>query len=434
MTTVLQAQELDTLVLQPDGENGKDAILYDLQPNNNYGTHPQINAQAWTNSGAPQVMRGLLQFDLSELPEGSDIEKVYLSLYHHVANGNPGHSQASGSNESKLKRVTEAWDENTVTWNSQPTTDDSNQVIISPSASTTQDYLDVDVTNLMLNSRGELSDNHGFMISLETESYYRSLVFASSDVTNPNIRPKLLVTYKSSCSASSNPVDLGSDTTLCQAQSLMLNATRTDGTYLWQDGSMSPTLNAISSGTYWVEVTTCSGIYRDSIDIRLAPLPSIELSNDVILCSGDTIILDASTLEASYLWQDASVQQAFATTSGGEYWVQISIEGCSTLHTFNVEEIDCEVILILPNVFSPNEDQVNDLFIPIESKGIKSMRTLIFNRLGKVIFSTSKPMIEWNAVMNNGNIAPSGVYFYSSSYIDVQGNESSVKGPLTILR
>jgi gliding motility-associated-like protein len=434
LTTVLPAQELDTLILQPNGGNGKDAILYDLQPNNNYGTHPQINAQAWTNAGSPQIMRGLLQFDLSQLPENSDIEKVYLSLYHHVASGNSGHSQISGSNVSNLKKVIEEWNENTVTWNSQPSTDNSNRVILSASVSEDQDYLDIDITNLILDSNGELLDNYGIMLSLQTESYYRSLVFASSDAADSTIRPKLVVTYKSNCSVTSNPVDLGPDITLCQGQILMLDATFTDGIYLWQDGSTSSTIDVVFPGTYWVEVTTCSGVYRDSIDISLAPLPSIGLNSDTTFCSGDTIILDTSTSDASYLWQDGSIESTFMTTFEGEYWVQISIDGCSTLHTFNLAERDCEVVLILPNVFTPNGDGINDLFIPIESKGIASMKTIVLNRSGQIIFSTNRPMIEWDSVMDNGKRASSGVYFYLSEYTDIRGNSSSVKGYLTIMR
>lgn len=363
--TTLQAQELDTLVLQPDGTIGKDAILYDLKPDNNYGTHPQINAQAWTNSGRPQTMRGLLQFDLSDLPDEVTIVKIYLSLYHHVANNNPGHSQLGGSNVSSLERVSEAWDENTVTWNSQPPTDDTNTMTIPASVREDQDYLDLDVTNLMVDSNGNLLDNHGFMLVLKTELHYRSLVFASSDVADAAKRPKLVVLYGSNCMDSPNPTEIGIDTTLCQGQHLLLDATVDGGVYLWQDGSIESSLLA---------------------------------------------------------------------TTPGEYWVEISKDGCSTLRTFNLEELDCEVVLTLPNVFTPNGDGMNDSFVPIESKGIISMNTTIQSRLGKKVFSTNRLLIEWDATLNNGKKATAGVYFYVIDYMDMRGNQTRVKGQVTILR
>lgn len=183
------------ITLQPNGEKGKDAILYDLQPNNNYGTHPQINAHAWTNGGIPQTMRGLIQFDFSDIPESALIEQANLSLYHFVASNNSGHSQLSGSNESVLQKVIESWNEETVTWNNQPAITSIDEVTLSASVSEDQNYMDIDVTNLVINTNQQLLDNFGFMLSLKTESYFRSLVFASSDVETEEIHPKLVIQF-----------------------------------------------------------------------------------------------------------------------------------------------------------------------------------------------------------------------------------------------
>ena len=70
--------------------------------------------------------------------------------------------------------------------------------------------------------------------------------------------------YKNGCPASDTvvvsevpivPADLGPDTILCVGDSLVLDVTRTGGTYLWQDGSMAGSITVSDSGTYWVEVT-----------------------------------------------------------------------------------------------------------------------------------------------------------------------------------
>ena len=183
------------ITLRPNGEQGKDAILYDLQPDNNYGAHPQINAHAWTNGGTPQTMRGLLQFDFSDIPESAIIEQVNLSLYHFVAAKNSGHSQLSGSNESVLQKVIESWNEETITWNNQPAITSIDEVTLSASVSEDQNYTEINVTNLVIDSNQQLLDNFGFMLSLKTESYYRSLVFASSDAEAEELHPKLVVQY-----------------------------------------------------------------------------------------------------------------------------------------------------------------------------------------------------------------------------------------------
>ncbi len=50
------------------------------------------------------------------------------------------------------------------------------------------------------------------------------------------------------------PVHLGNDTTFCQGQSLLLNATGPYSSYLWNNGSTAATRTVNASGTYWVKV------------------------------------------------------------------------------------------------------------------------------------------------------------------------------------
>ena len=111
------------------------------QPNS-----PEFDAIDWTVTGNEFTSRSLLQFDLSQIPTGATINSAFLSLY-----GCPGSSNtqgSTGSNTCYLQRVTSAWDESTVTWNNQPSTANQNQVTLIQSSSTTQNYLDIDVTVL----------------------------------------------------------------------------------------------------------------------------------------------------------------------------------------------------------------------------------------------------------------------------------------------
>ncbi len=67
----------------------------------------------------------------------------------------------------------------------------------------------------------------------------------------------------------------------------------------------------------------------------------------------------------------------------------------------------------LPNVFTPNNDRVNDLFIPFPYRGVKEIDLEVFNRWGQVVFATNDPDIRWDGTLNNaGEPVPDGVYFY----------------------
>jgi PKD repeat protein len=185
-----------TITLRPGPDDGKDAAINSIFRDNNYWYHPDFLASSWTVQGEPFTHRSLIAFDLSGIPEGSVILDAKLSLY---ANPNTpqshNHSQLSGSNEAFLERVVEPWNDLTVTWNNQPNTSSENQVWLHPSNYELEDYTDIDVTGLMNDIFHDPESNFGMMISLKTEVYYRSLVFASSNHENPEKRPKLVILY-----------------------------------------------------------------------------------------------------------------------------------------------------------------------------------------------------------------------------------------------
>src|SRR5688572_20997457 len=111
-------------------QNGKDAVLHGLPTlvNVNYGQNPQLPAEAWTFSGETGVIRSVLQFDLASIPSDAQITKASLSLYAWGSETGLGkHSSKSGSNEGLLQRITSSWDENTITWGTQPTITEMNQ-------------------------------------------------------------------------------------------------------------------------------------------------------------------------------------------------------------------------------------------------------------------------------------------------------------------
>jgi len=224
-------------------------------------------------------------------------------------------------------------------------------------------------------------------------------------------------------------IDLGNDTTLCQNQKLTLDVTTTNATYLWQDNSTNPIFNVTQQGTYWTEVNINNCSATDTILVNYNPLPIVDLGKDTILCQNQTLTLDATTTNATYLWQDNSTNPTFNVTQQGTYWTEVTVNNCSATDTVLIIEEDCEIILEIPNVFTPNNDGINDLFVPIVSKGIVTMKTIIFNRWGNKIFETNKILIGWD-----GQDVSDGTYFWIIYYTDKNGIGNSLKGYVTILK
>jgi len=114
------------------------------------------------------------------------------------------------------------------------------------------------------------------------------------------------------------------DATLCGDNPLILDATSTSSTYLWQDGSTNSTLNVTQQGTYWVEVTNQCGVVTDTITVDSISSPIIDLGNDTLLCPGEQLFIDASINGSTYLWQDNSTSGNYSITQPGIYFVEVN--------------------------------------------------------------------------------------------------------------
>jgi gliding motility-associated-like protein len=172
----------------------------------------------------------------------------------------------------------------------------------------------------------------------------------------------------------------------------------------------------------------------DSIIIKVKPSPMINLGGDTILCQDSPFLLNATYPNASYLWQDNSTNPTFNVSQQGLYWVKTTIDSCSSIDSINIIIEDCEIILEIPNFFSPNNDDVNDVFHPSKIKGILSMHTMIYNRWGNLVFTTDELSIKWDGKTNKGDQVADGVYYWIVNYSDRNGITASKNGSVTVLR
>lgn len=87
--------------------------------------------------------------------------------------------------------------------------------------------------------------------------------------------------------------------------------------------------------------------------------------------------------------------------------------------------------LYIPNAFTPNGDQDNELFIPV-GYGIKSIKLSIFDRWGMEIFKSHDNAIGWDGKYK-GKTCEQGIYAFSVLVITNEGRKISKTGHLTLL-
>ncbi|MCB0824261.1 MAG: gliding motility-associated C-terminal domain-containing protein [Bacteroidales bacterium] len=132
--------------------------------------------------------------------------------------------------------------------------------------------------------------------------------------------------------------DLGSDTTICTGQNIILEPSGSFLTYLWQDNTTQPFFMVNTSGLYSVEVTNvynCHG--TDEIYVSVAD-PQVDLGTVNHVCEGDSLILDAGSGFDSYLWQDNSTGQFFTVSDAGTFAVSVvDPNGCATQASIDID-------------------------------------------------------------------------------------------------
>lgn len=89
--------------------------------------------------------------------------------------------------------------------------------------------------------------------------------------------------------------------------------------------------------------------------------------------------------------------------------------------------------LVMPNVFTPNNDGINDFFHPVKENGITINQIYIFNRWGNLIYNVNSPQISWDGNVGNEK-ASDGVYYWIVEYQNSKGTKSSKSGFLQLLR
>lgn len=151
----------------------------------------------------------------------------------------------------------------------------------------------------------------------------------------------------SSTTITVNPVpivDLGNDTLVCNGAPFTLNAGNPGATYTWNNSTSAQTLNVSSNGTYWVSVANGGCTANDTIIVDFQT-SAVNLGNDITLCNGETVDLDAGNPGSSYLWSDNSTGQTLTVSTSGTYWVEVNAGNCSDSDTIVVSTQNASVNL-----------------------------------------------------------------------------------------
>jgi hypothetical protein len=168
-----------SIVLIPGPAAGKDAQIDNGSPANNYGNEQSLTVNWGLNSRSI----GLIEFDLSSIATGSTITDATLSLFHN--------SNEQTNARYDVFRVTSAWNEATVTFNTKPTFDPTAVATLTFTGDGNV-YRNWDVTSVVQGWVDGSFGNFGLWIEEIPVQGTSSAIFLSSDAA-ANQRPILAI-------------------------------------------------------------------------------------------------------------------------------------------------------------------------------------------------------------------------------------------------
>ncbi len=232
-------------------------------------------------------------------------------------------------------------------------------------------------------------------------------------------------------------------TSICNGDTalLIVNLSAND-TVQWY-GSFSSTndsiyVSPIVNSTYFVTIKNGLCSASDSISIYPIPADIAEFTVALDSCSGKAIFTSTS-IAVTYEWNSGNSAYGFGNpfefnyTASGQFLTSLYINSgsiCADSATLMITVPDAAISKnIIPNIFTPNGDGINDYFSSASLCGYN--KAIVFDRWGVKMFETDDVLNKfWDGNYINGKPVAEGVYFY----IFYSNNKESLKGTVQVSR
>ncbi len=214
--------------------------------------------------------------------------------------------------------------------------------------------------------------------------------------------------------------------------------------YVWSNGTTNSSATyGISQNNYVVVLNGCgsdtaffsvnnqnvTADFTASIYSGYTPL-SVDFTNN-------------STNASNYDWNfnngSTSTQNNPSTVfaDSGSYWVVLTASnsfGCSASDSLLITTVSIPTDLIIPNIFTPNGDGTNDLFL-VGNPFVNTISGQIFNRWGQLMYTNQAyTAYSWDGKKTAGDLAPDATYFYIFTVTFIDGVSKEYSGHLLLQR
>lgn len=237
----------------------------------------------------------------------------------------------------------------------------------------------------------------------------------------------------------------------CDGDTAFVEAPLDALSYQWSDGSTGKTLVTTRKGTYTLLAKTPCLDYVDTLEIKDSPAPlqaQIQAPERMESGSKNSLAFVPQGQEPfTAFWsvsaglklscQDCNSPVLTALTTGWVYLQLQNARGCVAQDSAFIEVVPVRKVYI-PNAFTPNGDQKNDIFFIQGRDGGQILQWNIKDRWGNLVFSKkdiplNDAALGWDGTFR-GLSCGAGAFFYELEIVFPDGERKQFKGEVELLR
>jgi len=219
------------------------------------------------------------------------------------------------------------------------------------------------------------------------------------------------------------------DTIICKSKYLILDAKNNGARYFWNTGEVNQKIKVENNGKYWVRINNGGCGIIDSVNVKFINSNQMFQNPEQTFCLSELnkVLSIKPAANTKILWNTGNTTPTINIYKEGIYWVQSENKQCGKqIDSVNVKFKACDCEMIIPNSFTPNEDNKNDYFFPVLQCDYSFFNLTITDRYGNVVYFTNSSSGKWDG-RYKGNLCAEDNYIYTIESIEKTNDKKQTR-------
>lgn len=227
------------------------------------------------------------------------------------------------------------------------------------------------------------------------------------------------------------------DTTLCNGNVLVLNPKNKLYRYTFNGVESNDNIRIDKPGKYNIKINNKGCSVTDTFKVNMYQGVVPNFGKEYIVCESEPnkVLSVKSTTDTKLYWNTGSNATSISPNKEGWFWVKSSSKNCGTkTDSVYVRYKNCDCEIYIPNSFTPNDDDRNDIFNPVFQCEYSYFALTIYDRWGNIVYNSNNINGKWDGRFK-GNPCPDDVYIYHLEAIQKSNDKKVVrKGHISLFR